>query len=1592
MSLDPAFPAGAGPDNVVVTLALQSDGRALIGGYFTNVSGVPQAYLARLDTNGAVDVTFAPKLDTRPSSIQLLPGGGGFIFGEFTNVNGIFRPGLARLLENGALDTSFVPPATINPSVGVEAMAAADGSVFVTGFFTNLSNLPRIHVARLLTDGSVDPAFQSPFTPAQTAFVRAVQANGQPFISGFFTNVAGVATTNLVRLNLDGSVDPSFQSSLSPDEQVSRVLLLPDGGLLVSTAGPFGIWPPLPEQQQLVRLNPDGSVDSTFNVTFPVGGFLFPFGISAMALQADGKILLGGGFLDVNGAPRAKIARLEPDGTLDYCFDVSFSADLYPLALAAESDGGVLVGGSFAGLQGQRHPNLLRLLPATNCAPGVIQMAVPTLTTREDEPEVVVPVVRQGGADLGQTVQFSTRDGSARGGVDFDPVSGTLHFAPGERSQSISIPLFHDNTADGPETFQVILSQPGGGATLGDLTNTTVVIKDFPPGIAGSPDTNYVVRLDGPVQAILPLTDGRAIIAGAFSNVDGQFCPNLARLQPDGARDTNFARAVPLDGDVESLALDAQGRLLVAGNFQHVDGVWQPGLARFESDGSLDASFTPFNGWFTNYYAPQMTAVAVLPDDNIVCGGSVPSGNYRTSALLKFSPSGVLDETFTNQMAASAQVMALLPHSDGDFYALGAGLGSAVVRLHEDGSLDFNFIPRADWQFEFTDSRVGLLPDGRVVAAGFPFPSIVFSGDSGNSQTQPPVWRLNPDGSGDVGFALPATASPWGQLQSVDALSVSPDGEVLIAGYFAGSTNFASTLARLHADGSWDLSFNQGTGLKPRPAAYGYTAVNALEALPAGGWLLGGDFGGYDGFNQPYLVKLSPEAVSQPLTFQFTVTNVIVGETNGPIALEVRRNGDASNPASVTVSTQDGTAVAGLNYQPLDETLAFAPGVWSRTLTVNILDDGIADGTRQFTVALSDPTGGYELAQPDVVTVSVSNDDTAVEFTADQFHAVQQDGFAMAAVKWSGLISTGLQAVVNIVPVTGSASDLGISSLTIPCRFGTNWFRIPITDSPQHGPTREFQLNLVTLGRVIAGPRASAELLLDDLNYPTSPARGVAGVVEAMANAPGGGVYLAGDFTGVNGVPLIRVARLLPDGEVDADFDPGAGPNADVTALAVQPADGKVLIAGDFSAVDGVPRAGLARLETDGSLDASFDPGLGAQSTNGKPFINALLPQSDGSVYVAGDFVSFNDHASYLIAELNASGGVDPTFSSPFIPPLITPRPLPLPPIWYPWTNKPPAWLQSTDSGWVVTASGLTALVQQPDGKLVAAIYPGRLVRLDLDGLLDTSFATNYVLPNPIFDAGSLTLSPEGKLLAGSHGLYPAGLRYWYYAAGVSTNWLAVQQFTANGQADTSFRLRNVPPIYFASSDIRQLLVQPDGRILFSAAIYTNKPSLLPASSEPDVAIIGRLLPDGAWDSSFQMLTCALPLLHEWPGPLWFNVPPLSTPVLSRTPPTASLTLQPNGVLVLAGAFDSVNGQPRRRLARVNPDGKVRGRLILTLTGGNPLRLMLPPEVEAPYVIQTSTDLVHWSDWLEDDYPWWPYDLPLPPDDGARFFRAQPVR
>ena len=157
------------------------------------------------------------------------------------------------------------------------------------------------------------------------------------------------------------------------------------------------------------------------------------------------------------------------------------------------------------------------------------------------------------------------------------------------------------------------------------------------------------------------------------------------------------------------------------------------------------------------------------------------------------------------------------------------------------------------------------------------------------------------------------------------------------------------------------------------------------------------------------------------------------------------------------------------------------------------------------------------------------------------------------------------------------------------------------------------------------------------------------GPVGAIALQPNGKIVIAGGFHSVNGVTRTNIARLNANGSLDLSFDAGdgiQGSSAAVNAIALQ-SNGKIVVGGRFEAVNGVGRNGIARLNADGSLDTTFDPGAGVErvvSQTGE--VTSLLVQPDGKIVIGGLFLSVDGVARTNIARLNSDGTLDTGFSA----------------------------------------------------------------------------------------------------------------------------------------------------------------------------------------------------------------------------------------------------------------------------------------------------------------------------------------------------------
>ncbi|HEX8195296.1 MAG TPA: choice-of-anchor Q domain-containing protein [Pyrinomonadaceae bacterium] len=345
-------------DYTVHEILLLPDGKILISGDFNNVGGQPRSKVARLNSDGTLDASFQTPdiagLGTNDDVFALgrQPDGKILIGGYFTSVGGVARNALARLNADGSLDASFAP--SVNGTV-TEIALQPDGKIVIAGYFTSVGGQTRNRLARLNQDGSLDASFQDPNINDSISVV-GLQSLGRILIGGRFTSVGGQSRANLARLFSDGSLDASFNPAI--DGEISDFDFQPDGKILIAgfLKTVNGV-----ERTRVARLNADGTLDQTFqNPNIAAGSFL-----RTVAAQADGKVIIGGEFSNINGTERRNLARLNSDGTLDSTFsdiNANYRGDFSSVhSIVVQPDEKILIGGYFTTIGGRPRKMVVRL-------------------------------------------------------------------------------------------------------------------------------------------------------------------------------------------------------------------------------------------------------------------------------------------------------------------------------------------------------------------------------------------------------------------------------------------------------------------------------------------------------------------------------------------------------------------------------------------------------------------------------------------------------------------------------------------------------------------------------------------------------------------------------------------------------------------------------------------------------------------------------------------------------------------------------------------------------------------------------------------------------------------------------------------------------------------------------------------------------------------------------------------------------------------------------------------------------------------------------------------------------------------------------
>jgi uncharacterized delta-60 repeat protein len=965
----PRAPAGVfldtfdpGAEDTVHTVVPQPDGRILVGGDFSTIGGggsgqIDRPNIARLNADGSVDETF----DTgelmnaysevfaiaRQADGRILVGGG--------DIGGRY---LVRLNPNGSLDPTF----TAEPDSYVFALAVQpDGRIVVGGSFSNISvggvSVPRRGIARLNADGSIDPGFNPGIDDDSEEWrVQAValQADGRILVGGAFFSLGGASRDNLARLESSGAIDPTFTTGVGSDSEssvvVTTITLQPDGRILVGgrfqtlVVGDGSL-----SRDNIARLNADGSPDGTF-VPPPE----FQFGESLPRVQTivvlpNGQIVVGGESVAMRVAfqPGHQLARFNANGTVDAGFDAMVDGIVREAALLP--DGRLLIGGDFESVAGVPRIHLARLdvgipgIPTIgSIAPGNGQLSVAFTAPPSAFPIVNYDYSSDGGATWnarapaspasplvitgltsGVTYSIALRAVTATGPgnssvpVDATPIAPqpgapaislvtpgnallTVVFSPpgdngggaisnyeysvdggvswsARTPASTASPLVITGLSNGT-TYQVALravNAAGAGAAsaaspgMPSTTPAAPLLTGITPGnghltvvfIPGSNGgreiTSYEFSTNNGAtwQARVPAATTSPLVITGLSNGTA-YTVAVRAINANGAGAASAAAsATPqatldetvdvfnpgADGEVRTLAVQADGKILVGGHFTRLGGnatLPRNNLGRLNADGSVDTTFNPENIGASSI----VSAILVQFDGRIVLAGDGPDPTGQRTYAARLNPDGTFDGSFEGAANGPIYAVAQQPSDGrlligGNFSAVGLSNEWArlnLARLHPDGTADLSFNPGVNGIV----NAIAVQPDGRILIGGA-FTAV-------GSVPRSNLARLNPDGSVDLSFVGGAgggvvAAAVDFSGPGVAAIRVQADGKILVGGRFTtlgggSGSGVRRNIGRLNADGTLDTTFDAGQGSSDESTSL----VESILVLPTRRILIGG--------------------------------------------------------------------------------------------------------------------------------------------------------------------------------------------------------------------------------------------------------------------------------------------------------------------------------------------------------------------------------------------------------------------------------------------------------------------------------------------------------------------------------------------------------------------------------------------------------------------------------------------------------------------------------------------------------------------------------------------------------------------------------
>jgi uncharacterized delta-60 repeat protein len=761
------------------------------------------------------------------------------------------------------------------------------------------------------------------------------------------------------------------------------------------------------------------------------------------------------------------------------------------------------------------------------------------------------------------------------------------------------------------------------------------------PGLDADPNAS--------VQTMAVQADGNILIGGNFTNIAGFPARYLCRLTPQGKRDFGFHTSS--NGAISHIVIQQDGKIILAGSFTVLNGSARNGIARLEKDGSLDPSFFGFS------IPGTITAIQLKKDGKIIAAGVTTTNTYW---LVQLSANGTMDSSFQPTFNGEVSTIAVQPDGNiligGNFTQVNSVTRNRLARLLPNSTLDLNFNPDVNGKV----SCINIQADTKILLGG----DFTQVGTANSTR----VARLFPNGTIDSDFSCYVDAS-------VKSIQLQTNGKILISG------SFTDKVLLLQSTGEVASTYHHDS----------VAFISSLVLEKNGQLLLGGSTASFTGYLQRAAASEAPvESIDSPVpgSLRWIRSGSLPEVTD---AYFDYWNGSSWQLLQSAVRISGTWSASGLTLPEGTWIRARASGVSGQNNGSSSCYETITPVGKVPDILLTGPTG----------TVLTSGNST-VDFGSS-------DWLMAGTLVTVTITNTGLGELNSLAAtLTGDYSDdFILTSPTVSKLAPGASTTLTLQFLPRGGGTRSASLRVASNDY----DEASFDVSLIGLGIHQDASFNPSfnSPIDDVALLPDGSLLAAGRFTQVNGQPRNYLARLNSSGALDPSFTPVF--NSWVNNIHVQ-FDDKILVVGNFVTVNGNSRNNLARLNPDGSLDTVFNPTL-----NSYAHVLRLLP--DGKILVTQTFTDPEGASRYQLLRLNQDGSLDGSFNS-----------------------------TAATSGKYDYFANLVVL---QDGKIlvtgrftsIGGVYRRSIARLMPDGTLDTTFTG----PNTICSITSLAVQSDGKIL-----------------------------------------------------------------------------------------------------------------------------------------------------------------------------------------------------------------------------------------------------